>query len=141
MDLRNEKIITQVADCFRQELSVDRVVLAMLLLAWQKVSHDPRCPSNLRMDVCRGQVPTGVADVLTQLGRILNIDAFSAEATRPLSRLSESTLMNAISTCLQLARDRKSTRLNSSHLVSTYSVLCLKKKIKATFCYWTMRIE
>ena len=103
MDLRNEKIITQVADCFRQELSVDRVVLAMLLLAWQKVSHDPRCPSNLRMDVCRGQVPTGVADVLTQLGRILNIDAFSAEATRPLSRLSESTLMNAISTCLQLA--------------------------------------
>src|SRR5256885_5414074 len=29
-------------------------------------------------------------------------------------------------------RDRKSTRLNSSHLVISYSVFCLKKKIKST---------
>src|SRR3989454_5176897 len=28
-----------------------------------------------------------------------------------------------------LARDRKSTRLNSSHLVISYAVFCLKKKI------------
>src|SRR5688500_19463628 len=28
------------------------------------------------------------------------------------------------------ARDRKSTRLNSSHLVISYAVLCLKKKTK-----------
>src|SRR5256885_11413878 len=28
-------------------------------------------------------------------------------------------------------RDRKSTRLNSSHLVISYAVFCLKKKIKA----------
>src|SRR6478735_1801041 len=28
------------------------------------------------------------------------------------------------------ARDRKSTRLNSSHLVISYAVFCLKKKIK-----------
>src|SRR6516162_11243297 len=28
------------------------------------------------------------------------------------------------------ARDRKSTRLNSSHLVTSYAVFCLKKKIK-----------
>src|SRR5256885_12098445 len=28
----------------------------------------------------------------------------------------------------QLARDRKSTRLNSSHLVISYAVFCLKKK-------------
>src|SRR2546426_6756309 len=30
----------------------------------------------------------------------------------------------------QLARDRKSTRLNSSHLVISYAVFCLKKKKK-----------
>src|SRR5256885_8545213 len=30
--------------------------------------------------------------------------------------------------------DRKSTRLNSSHLVISYAVFCLKKKIKSTFC-------
>src|SRR5205807_10423687 len=31
---------------------------------------------------------------------------------------------------LQTARDRKSTRLNSSHLVISYAVFCLKKKKK-----------
>src|SRR3989454_5478985 len=30
---------------------------------------------------------------------------------------------------LEVARDRKSTRLNSSHLVISYAVFCLKKKI------------
>src|SRR5688500_19262492 len=32
---------------------------------------------------------------------------------------------------LVLAQDRKSTRLNSSHLVISYAVFCLKKKKKA----------
>src|SRR5256885_6959272 len=32
----------------------------------------------------------------------------------------------------QGALDRKSTRLNSSHLVISYAVFCLKKKIKLT---------
>src|SRR5256885_10064864 len=32
----------------------------------------------------------------------------------------------------RLAADRKSTRLNSSHLVISYAVFCLKKKIKTT---------
>src|SRR3989454_4976267 len=30
-------------------------------------------------------------------------------------------------------RDRKSTRLNSSHLVISYAVFCLKKKIRHTY--------
>src|SRR5688500_19542637 len=33
----------------------------------------------------------------------------------------------------QLNRDRKSTRLNSSHLVISYAVFCLKKKIRHTY--------
>src|SRR5256885_10397516 len=32
--------------------------------------------------------------------------------------------------------DRKSTRLNSSHLVISYAVFCLKKK-KITYTYWS----
>src|SRR2546426_5792112 len=35
-------------------------------------------------------------------------------------------------TALVLAGDRKSTRLNSSHLVISYAVFCLKKKKKLT---------
>src|SRR5256885_5698309 len=31
--------------------------------------------------------------------------------------------------------DRKSTRLNSSHLVISYAVFCLKKKNKAVSCH------
>src|SRR2546426_7865102 len=31
--------------------------------------------------------------------------------------------------------DRKSTRLNSSHLVISYAVFCLKKKKKITACW------
>src|SRR5215204_268533 len=33
-----------------------------------------------------------------------------------------------------IARDRKSTRLNSSHTVISYAVFCLKKKTAATLC-------
>src|SRR3989442_11411905 len=36
-------------------------------------------------------------------------------------------------------RDRKSTRLNSSHVRISYAVFCLKKKKSIThlrFCYW-----
>src|SRR5256885_2580966 len=33
------------------------------------------------------------------------------------------------------AQDRKSTRLNSSHLVISYAVFCLKKKKKTTHDY------
>src|SRR2546426_3562688 len=34
-------------------------------------------------------------------------------------------------------RDRKSTRLNSSHLVISYAVFCLKKKKKKSTTYYT----
>src|SRR5256885_5345911 len=33
-----------------------------------------------------------------------------------------------------ILRDRKSTRLNSSHLVISYAVFCLKKKKKSQHC-------
>src|SRR5688500_19389667 len=38
-------------------------------------------------------------------------------------------ITNQRETCLIWDRDRKSTRLNSSHLVISYAVFCLKKKI------------
>src|SRR5688500_20267769 len=39
---------------------------------------------------------------------------------------------SAVSGADQRQRDRKSTRLNSSHLVISYAVFCLKKKKKKT---------
>src|SRR2546426_6848620 len=40
-----------------------------------------------------------------------------------------------------LAQDRKSTRLNSSHLVISYAVFCLKKKKKKTDPTFHTRVE
>src|SRR5205807_8606737 len=41
---------------------------------------------------------------------------------------AQARLRQAIPDGRQRARDRKSTRLNSSHLVISYAVFCLKKK-------------
>src|SRR5690625_6115986 len=38
------------------------------------------------------------------------------------------TLSNCSLSCCSSARDRKSTRLNSSHVAISYAVFCLKKK-------------
>src|SRR2546422_7537988 len=46
-----------------------------------------------------------------------------------LGRLSEQTGAPALLCCAErLSRDRKSTRLNSSHGYISYAVFCLKKK-------------
>src|SRR5256885_2767097 len=42
------------------------------------------------------------------------------------------TLITGASSGIGAALDRKSTRLNSSHLVISYAVFCLKKKKKST---------
>src|SRR5256885_17233443 len=50
---------------------------------------------------------------------------------RPVQRLADDGVL--VDELLRLVlRDRKSTRLNSSHLVISYAVFCLKKKIKNT---------
>src|SRR2546426_6655482 len=47
-----------------------------------------------------------------------------------LSRLSPTNARRALGLFGGALRDRKSTRLNSSHLVISYAVFCLKKKKK-----------
>src|SRR5258705_11926493 len=44
------------------------------------------------------------------------------------SRSSRAAQAGAAQGCCAVARDRKSTRLNSSHLGISYAVFCLKKK-------------
>src|SRR2546426_8614073 len=46
------------------------------------------------------------------------------------SRCLIRTQSTAVSSCRRITTDRKSTRLNSSHLVISYAVFCLKKKKK-----------
>src|SRR5690606_41004493 len=65
------------------------------------------------------------------LRRAFDIDRNSVEATAVMARLyeMEGELELAEEHYLRaLRRDRKSTRLNSSHVKSSYAVFCLKKK-------------
>src|SRR5205807_9167318 len=51
----------------------------------------------------------------------------------PISQIGGGRRASAARSCIGHGRytiDRKSTRLNSSHLVSSYAVFCLKKKNK-----------
>src|SRR3989454_6654139 len=65
-----------------------------------------------RAAIYRRQISAGVTDVLTGCA---SLDALDRRARSNSSRTR---------------RDRKSTRLNSSHLVISYAVFCLKKKNK-----------
>src|SRR2546426_4187633 len=58
---------------------------------------------------------------------IFQLAANSSLLTRPRGRPRR----GAVSLRGTRARDRKSTRLNSSHLVISYAVFCLKKKRRA----------
>src|SRR2546422_7161960 len=52
--------------------------------------------------------------------------------TRPLRHFNrEKTACHVASSAIQDPRDRKSTRLNSSHGYISYAVFCLKKKKKS----------
>src|SRR5256885_8288975 len=54
---------------------------------------------------------------------------------RSRGRSPTSRLVSATTFCAGRPRDRKSTRLNSSHLVISYAVFCLKKKNEESNLY------
>src|SRR2546426_6128070 len=78
--------------------------------------HAAWLPDHLIPPGAYGEVFGGVYEPLVTLGHI-------AARTERI-RLGTSVLIVPL-------RDRKSTRLNSSHLVISYAVFCLKKKIMA----------
>src|SRR5699024_12138729 len=60
-----------------------------------------------------------------------------AQSTAKKVGIKEETLIDLIIWCVVMAiicaRDRKSTRLNSSHVSISYAVFCLKKKKKKEY--------
>src|SRR5256885_6253636 len=63
-------------------------------------------------------------------GRARNVEASFVASRGEVQSQQAVELLNNIVVCV--FRDRKSTRLNSSHLVISYAVFCLKKKKKKT---------
>src|SRR5207253_11511466 len=55
-------------------------------------------------------------------------EARSAPGSRPAPTLRGTDSRDSADTRISSAKDRKSTRLNSSHVAISYAVFCLKKK-------------
>src|SRR2546426_12125043 len=78
-----------------------------------------------------GIAPAAVAKPLLEIEKtaLLNVVVSPSEqGKRVYERLELEPRPEAKQTAEALDRDRKSTRLNSSHLVISYAVFCLKKK-------------
>src|SRR2546426_10831256 len=90
------------------------------------LEHDPAAPVFVHL-VPAWQEP-GIATTLRALlgSRYPHAKLHVVVATREVEEHSPHPTMEAATA--ELVRDRKSTRLNSSHLVISYAVFCLKKK-------------
>src|SRR2546426_5293532 len=75
-----------------------------------------------------------VGDYLDALGKKRGINVGTLVGHSGIRRyvMGEASSERAEATPEELATDRKSTRLNSSHLVISYAVFCLKKKNAST---------
>src|SRR5438132_5114757 len=59
----------------------------------------------------------------------------ATSASSPLGGVRSMRILSPGEDHTRLSRDRKSTRLNSSHTVISYAVFCLKKKKKQNISY------
>src|SRR6266446_7494600 len=116
--------------------------LGSVLAAWPlDVAAQPP-PRVFRVGVLSpGTAPPGPLDALRQGlrdlgyedGRNISIEwRFAGASNEPLRDLAEELVRLKVDVIVaintQASLDRKSTRLNSSHLVISYAVFCLKKK-------------
>src|SRR2546422_9549537 len=70
-------------------------------------------------------------DALPILGPLLAVQVWNAGQTTNEGGISTTVQLNAPD-----LRDRKSTRLNSSHGYISYAVFCLKKKKDHSMVFW-----
>src|SRR5690625_5516040 len=71
--------------------------------------------------------PTFIASMITVSPKGDQCTAVST-VTSPVTQIAETAVNRASTKDVGDLRDRKSTRLNSSHVAISYAVLCLKKK-------------
>src|SRR5256885_9264774 len=93
--------------------------------------------------LCAGQV-LGVRMAMAGLSRLGIADPRGADRKRlvtyvEIDRCATDAIM--VVTGCRLGKDRKSTRLNSSHLVISYAVFCLKKKKTIDVIVRTSRVR
>src|SRR2546426_6852784 len=95
----------------------------MLLFFFLMIRRPPRSTLFPYTTLFRSQVITRMTGAATDL-REETCAVWLSIQTTPIAFISERSMRKST------RQDRKSTRLNSSHLVISYAVFCLKKKIQ-----------
>src|SRR5690606_39645603 len=76
----------------------------------------------------RARSPRVLVEISTGLHRAVRPCLLPPGCCRALTRWTPPVLIDHYQLVIILVRDRKSTRLNSSHVKISYAVFCLKKK-------------
>src|SRR5947209_16750485 len=98
-------------------------------MVWRLASHT-HSPASALTGASAGIIAVAWRRSATELGRSYTLALASADGGKrpvPQPRMSGG-MMATSATAGLIDRDRKSTRLNSSHANISYAVFCLKKK-------------
>src|SRR5256885_11717383 len=106
-------------------LAVGAAMLAASGIASTGSAHKQSAPSGSvakKGGILKASLTVGIENIDPQRSYYVPESQYEWLTQRPLLNFAHA----------QGARDRKSTRLNSSHLVISYAVFCLKKKTHTT---------
>src|SRR5947199_2306368 len=95
----------------------------------------PQAAANLLVAFLRGELRVGTAEILDLDEEAYRKGEWRVRLFATAKTLVEPQLVSAGKLMVEELRDRKSTRLNSSHLGISYAVFCLKKKKKIHNAY------
>src|SRR5256885_12930571 len=127
--------------------ATEKITKAMQMVAASKLRRaqaaaEAARPYAQRMDTVLGNIASAVTDVASAPKLLAGTGSDKVHlllvctGERGLSGAFNSSIVRlAREHANRLAADRKSTRLNSSHLVISYAVFCLKKKKKTLTTY------
>src|SRR5690625_6775427 len=77
--------------------------------------------------------------MIFRFGTFIPVPGINPIALIDLMDMSSGTIVDMFNMFSGGALDRKSTRLNSSHVAISYAVFCLKKKTRTRWKWWSSR--
>src|SRR5690625_5979071 len=112
-------------------IAVIAVVLGGGALAYAKQFEGRALPGTtiLGQDVA-GQTPEEIAALVSDRAESVTVSVTAGDEEHEVSLADLGVTVDAAASGQAAVADRKSTRLNSSHVAISYAVFCLKKKTK-----------
>ena len=114
----NDKILRQLMDLFRSEPTTtsQNVVLALLMIAWNKASKNPLCPAQLKIQNCQGINGDEFLRVMSALSGVMGDPAFTI-GDSGMGRMRSPTISAAINWCLNMEESGLLTQYDPSDAI------------------------